>query len=110
MDMAGPASWPTAKAIGHKHFLSVSESIAHPLKLPFPYIIDQIFFEFFGYPLRIYARSDPELNTSVNGRSRILTGNKDKPVLGWVAGRARFRGNVETSSQGRRRRFRGNVG
>jgi hypothetical protein len=44
--------------------------------LPFPHIPDPVLFGSSGYPLRIEAGLDPELNTSVNARSTIFTGNK----------------------------------
>jgi hypothetical protein len=47
--------------------------------LPFPHIPDPVLFGSSGYPLRIEAGLDPQLNTSVNGRSTIFTANK----VGW---------------------------
>jgi hypothetical protein len=44
--------------------------------LPFPHIPDPVLFGSSGYPLRIEAGLGPQLNTSVNGRSTIFTGNK----------------------------------
>jgi hypothetical protein len=44
--------------------------------LPFPHIPDQVLLGSSGYPLRIEAGLVPQLNTSVNGRSTIFTGNK----------------------------------
>jgi hypothetical protein len=45
--------------------------------LPFPHIPDPVLFGSSGYPLRIEAGLVPsQLNTSVNGRSTIFTGNK----------------------------------
>jgi hypothetical protein len=44
--------------------------------LPFPHIPDSVLFGSSGFPLRIEAGFDPQLNTSVNGRSTIFTGNK----------------------------------
>src|SRR6266404_171023 len=74
--MAGHASWPT-KAVDHKSSLIVSERIAHPFyMLPFPHIPDLVLFGSSGYPLRIEAGLGVQLNTSVNGRSTIFTGNK----------------------------------
>jgi len=81
--------------------------------LPFPHIPDQVLFGSSGYPLRIEAGLVPQLNTPVNGRSTIFTGNK---VLVAAAGEslrgrscrrglhrdrtpARFRGNAGTTNQ-----------
>jgi hypothetical protein len=74
--MTGHASWP-AKAIGHKHCLIVSERIAHPFKCCLsPTSRTKYYLGFSGYPLRIEAGLTLQLNTSVNGGSRIFTGNK----------------------------------
>jgi hypothetical protein len=99
--------------------------------LPFPHIPDQILFGSSGYPLRIEAGLAFQLNTSVNGGSRIFTGNKsagNKSVVvglptdlrGRLPARAssrqnaasthgRFRGNAGTTNQRMTQRFRGNV-
>jgi hypothetical protein len=44
--------------------------------LPFPHILEQYYLGSSGYPLRKEAGLYLKLNTSVNGRSTIFTGNK----------------------------------
>jgi hypothetical protein len=93
--------------------------------LPLPHIPDQVLFGSSGYPLRIEAGLTLQLNTSVNGGSRIFTGNKS---VGRVANGSprmpagasfiatersinagRFRGNAGTTNQRMIQSFRGNV-
>jgi hypothetical protein len=76
--------------------------------LPFSNIPDPVLFGSSGYPLRIEAGLGPQLNTSVNGRSTIFTGNKTG--CRWISRvHGRFRGNVGTTNQRMISRFRGNV-